>query len=662
MERLGAGLDLSHRVKSFALVFLILLSSLANSESVPVASERDVSDFASLPRVREVNLSPDGTYFSSFVSYQGEVFLVVENLENQEEPYYVRGPNWHLSWYEWLTDNDILLSISAPSSMQGTPVLVSRLVHVDVSKRTSKVMFSKERRPSFYQDQSRYLGSLPEEPGYFLLQASGKSSPDPGIYKVKIGARRLPKATYHSSKRNILSWWVDAAGNVRAGYGTSSDQVSGVVLLRDASGKWHNYSDFASGEMNVINFPTQDLNKAYVAVPEGDHDALRELHIPSRSLGAVVASHPDSDIASVQMNQAGDQIAAIHFENESVSSIFRDETLQLINNTVNRHLSETTNLVTASTSDRSKVIVAAISDSQPLRYYLYDRVAKTMNYLTATYPSLVDSAPGEIITVSYRARDGLMIPAFLTLPKGTELKSMRAMPFVVYPHGGPAARDFARFDWIAQMLVEQGYGVMQINFRGSTGYGRAFQAAGHRQWGQAMQDDVTDGTRWLVDQGIADGERICIFGGSYGGYAALMGAIKEPDLYQCAASLNGVTDLRSLIGHARRYVGGKFGTRFIGRLWKDRKMLNKNSPRRRAEEIKIPVLLVHGEKDRVVPVAQSRKMRNVLGEQLYKYVELPEGSHSLTRQENRLAFAYELIEFLDLQIGGKSNAGKLASQ
>ena len=200
------------------------------------------------------------------------------------------------------------------------------------------------------------------------------------------------------------------------------------------------------------------------------------------------------------------------------------------------------------------------------------------------------------------------------------------------------------------MLSAQGYAVLQINFRGSTGYGKAFEAAGRKQWGQAMQDDITDGTKWIIERGIADPNRIAIFGGSYGGYAALMGAAKEPDLYQCAVSLNGVTDLESLLRATRRYIGGKFSTRFIGNLWDDRNMLRANSPINLVDSINTPILLIHGEKDRVVDVKQSREMHKALlktSNKSVQYLELLEGDHNLSGYENRLTFARTLSAFFE---------------
>ena len=193
--------------------------------------------------------------------------------------------------------------------------------------------------------------------------------------------------------------------------------------------------------------------------------------------------------------------------------------------------------------------------------------------------------------------------------------------------------------------------MLQMNFRGSTGYGVEFQELGANQWGQLMQDDITDGTRWLIEQGLADANRICIAGGSYGGYAALMGAAKESKLYRCAASFNGVSDLRQLVKDQLKYVDGRYASRFIGNLWRDKDMLIQNSPVNLAEQIDIPILLVHGKDDRVVPVAHSQRMADALVSKPVTYVELPKGDHNFSSATTRIAFARQLVAFLNENLG-----------
>nr|WP_249777492.1 S9 family peptidase [Herbaspirillum robiniae] len=249
--------------------------------------------------------------------------------------------------------------------------------------------------------------------------------------------------------------------------------------------------------------------------------------------------------------------------------------------------------------------------------------------------------------ISFKGRDGTPLHGYLTPPWNAPAGKA---PLIVLPHGGPVARDVARFDVYTQFFASRGWAVLQVNFRGSAGYGAEFEQAGFKRWGLEMQDDITDSVNWSVQSGLADPARICIVGGSYGGYAAMMGVIKTPELYRCAVSINGVADLRDLLANAQRYVGYEIGAeRIIGQWWSDRERLRQTSPVNRAKEIRTPLLLIHGKEDRTVPVEQSRDMADALkdtGNKDYRYVELPLGDHGLSREEDRIRAFREMETFL----------------
>ena len=234
------------------------------------------------------------------------------------------------------------------------------------------------------------------------------------------------------------------------------------------------------------------------------------------------------------------------------------------------------------------------------------------------------------------------MPGYLTVPAGTEAKNL---PTVIYPHGGPHYRDSWGFDPIVQFMASRGYAVLQVNFRGSTGYGSAWYDAGLRKWGTVMVDDVNASTRWAVAQGIADPKRICIVGWSFGGYAALMGAIREPDLYRCVASIAGVADLRALTWQWKGYYGGAGSANYL--LGSDSDELAAGSPIKAADQIKAPVLLVHGKLDLQASVEQSTRMYRALGAKKQRELVLIEdGDHSLSRYEWRMTLLTKLEEYL----------------
>jgi dipeptidyl aminopeptidase/acylaminoacyl peptidase len=304
------------------------------------------------------------------------------------------------------------------------------------------------------------------------------------------------------------------------------------------------------------------------------------------------------------------------------------------------------------TADGSKTLVEVSAAAIPPVYYLVDFTSHRADIAAEEYPALSNMQFGELQSITYKARDGTAIPAYLTTPVGKAAPG----PLVVLPHGGPQARDYPNFDFIVQFLASRGYAVLQPQFRGSTGFGDAFREAGYRQWGGLMQDDVTDGVNAMIAQGIADPKRVCIVGLSYGGYAALAGAAFTPNLYACAASVNGVTDLPKLMQEkVPMYLG--FGGRIISTTqaqWKERVggpgdfSLAAKSPINAVSAIKIPVLIMYGSGDGIVPNEQSERMAHALSTagKTVTLVKLPDEDHWLSHTETRVDMLKGLDSFL----------------
>lgn len=278
---------------------------------------------------------------------------------------------------------------------------------------------------------------------------------------------------------------------------------------------------------------------------------------------------------------------------------------------------------------------------------------KPMN-LGAMRPSLSSSDLGSSISVRYSARDGQKIPSYVTLPPTiTDNSQLKNLPFIVLPHGGPYGRDSKRFDYFAQFFANRGFGVLQMNFRGSEGFGKAFEEAGRKNW-VIMQEDVEDGTRWLIEKGYADPERTCIAGWSYGGYAALMGAAKNPDLYQCAIAMAALTDIKGFMREQRDYRFGRASVKgFIGNGFEDKDDIKANSPVKIAADITVPLFLAHGDLDQQVNIDQFRRMKKALKKSDAKvtYMEFKDEDHYLSNQENRIKFFKGLDKFLKNNVG-----------
>ena len=271
------------------------------------------------------------------------------------------------------------------------------------------------------------------------------------------------------------------------------------------------------------------------------------------------------------------------------------------------------------------------------------------------YPGLQDLAPTNHNLVSYTARDGTKIEGYLTLPNGAN----GPIATILHPHGGPGAREYDGFDYWTSFFTNRGYAVFRPNFRGSSGYGKQFANSQMQGWGLTMQDDITDATQWLIDEKIADPNRICIVGASYGGYAAAMATVKSPDLFKCAISFAGVMDLQRLVSKSRYFLNKKFVKKQIG---DDEDDLAARSPYYSAEKINIPMLLLHGEDDRVVEVGQSREMFDELQDlnKDVKYVELKNGDHYLSIQRNRHRVFAEMDAFLKVHLGDNASSQSAA--
>jgi len=273
-------------------------------------------------------------------------------------------------------------------------------------------------------------------------------------------------------------------------------------------------------------------------------------------------------------------------------------------------------------------------------YYLYEVSTDALSLIGLDYPAYESATVVDLQPVTYPTRDGLQIPAYLAVPPGPG-----PHPAVLLPHGGPYARDSAEFDVWTQFLVDRGIAVLKPNYRGSVGYGEAYMQAGYKEWGLKMQQDLLDGLHWMIDQGIALEQRACVVGASYGGYSAMVFAYKYADQIRCAVSLAGISDLVAMV---RRLYGFDLVQRNRERI-QEGGALKANSPLHQVENVGVPVLLVHGDRDSVVRVRQSRNMAKALAQagKPHQYVELPGGDHGLSSNAQRTAFLAALESFLE---------------
>ena len=463
--------------------------------------------------------------------------------------------------------------------------------------------------------------------------------------------------------RRVLDYLTDRNGAVvgRIAYRGASGRILLMEAL-NADGNWSEVYRLRRDE--VRNLPDYDFlggtsepGKIYVAVrpdtPEGDSTAgVHVFDFATRTMGPTIWRHQQYDVSGIVLDADTSELRAGCYWADIYRCDFSDRGEDAVMVGIRRFFGDGWSVsVVSQARDGSRWLVQASAPNNPGEYYIFNVAERHMEFVGSIYPRLPEPALGVMQRVDYAAADGAALFGYLTRPPGAAADA--ALPLVVMPHGGPEMRDYLTFDRWAQFLATRGYQVFQPNFRGSAGMGKAFAEAGYREWGGRMQDDVTAGVEHLVAQGLADRGQICVMGASYGGYAALQSGASQADLYRCVVAISGPSDLMSMMRWERSEAGADsdrydYWLKSIGDPREDRARLEAVSPLRRAADWTLPVLLIHGEEDDVVPVSQSRDMHRALtraGKDA-KFIELDGAGHSNWSTRNDTTALTEVEAFL----------------
>ncbi|MBW2271882.1 MAG: S9 family peptidase [Deltaproteobacteria bacterium] len=654
MIRIGA-------VALLAAAFAALLTAASAAAAPP-----PIEAFFRPPQFQSPRLSPNGEHVATIFYKDGHHFVLVHNLASGEMVPVGRfsDPEFLPSRLLWANDDRLLLSGDMRSRFSvGVRARTTRLMAVDRDGGNLDYLAEKWRDSGRIQIQDDILHRLPDSPKHVLLQLWRPSGPGPGVYRLNIKNGALRRVV--RGQRHVHSWVADATGIVRLGWGIDPPNAR-VIARTNSKSDFETIADYHVTEgdgFDVLGF-TEDPSIVLVAArrprdsdPEGDRLAVYEYSLSTRKLGRLVVGHDLVDVGGPIVYRPGtNDPVAIEYWVDERELHFLDPDAELLQRRIDKSFPGRSNEILGSTRKEKVLLVDSRGPSTPPRTYLVRTEESDAFALFDEYPELQDVQLATPRPIRYSARDGLLIHGYLTLPPGSAGKEL---PAVLMPHGGPMARDYLAFDPHVLFLASRGYAVLQMNFRGSSGYGHAHLSAGYRRWGLEMQDDITDGAAWLVEQGIADPERIGIFGASYGGYAALMAAVKTPEVFRCAASYAGVFDLIAENRHDKQYLGGEIVEEFRG---DDRKKLKAASPIHHAEQIRIPILLGHGRDDPNVHVNQSKKMAKAL-RKAGKNVELVlynDEIHGYAQGTTALDFARRLEAFLAQNLGEPGVDGALS--
>lgn len=464
-----------------------------------------------------------------------------------------------------------------------------------------------------------------------------------------------------------IRWAFDHRGALRALTLVNSAFWKDVSVVSNwykppADAAWEKLAEFkVSDDYWIPSFVAEQDDALVVASRAGrDTYALFNYDTRKRQIGEMLAGHPTQDILIVD---GADQPAfdGVLTSGMQPQQVWFEPEWEKLQRAVDAVLPNRINRLSGDPNKR--ILVYSYSDTDPGAWYVLDTVKMALARFGRSRPAIDPERMRPVESISYAAHDGLKIPAFLTRPVG----AAGPAPTVVMIHGGPMLRDPWGWDMEVQLLAANGYVVFQPQFRGSSGFGRKFEEAGFGQWGLAMQDDITDGVKYLIEKGIADPERICIYGASYGGYAALWGLVKTPELYRCGVSFAGISDLEYMFSDSSDSNSDKVARELmrarIGDIALNKEKFDQVSPLKHAREIKAPVLLMHGEHDLRVPISHGKKMKRAL-EEHHKSVEwlaFEEEGHGLERVYNQKVFLETLLAFLDKYIGAAGKKPAAAS-
>jgi dipeptidyl aminopeptidase/acylaminoacyl peptidase len=644
---------------------VLALAFLAPSAQADPAPRRPVEWFASLPQLSHVTLSPDGRQLAALQNHGDRTVLVTRPVDGDAVTHVLINDNerFRIRWVHWVGNERLLVSVAFAARRGYVGTVETRLLSIK-SDGTGLLPLIQNHNSSgglfgrsiTQQIQDDVVDWMPEDGRHVLLALSEPESVLPAVHRVDVtnGARKSVK----SPERDTYTWLTDARHRVRVGVrNTGSTQE---IRVCDPDGKnWRTAWTWTALEDAVVplGFGT-DPQELYVGAYHEGRRAIFSVRLDDPALPRSLRySHPTLDVSGhlIRLPGTGEVIGVRADDAEGDGPSARPELWNLAwraqMRAVDAGLPDRDNRLLQVSLDGQRYIVHSSGNGKPGVYYVGDRGTGELSELGAKYPNLDPATLSGKKAATIQSRDGLPLNAYLTLPQGRRAEDGGpTLPMVLLPHGGPHSRDDTDFDTWTEFLADRGYAVLQVNFRGSDGYGHAFAAAGLKRWGLEMQDDLTDAVQWAVASGIADPARVCIVGASYGGYAALMGVVKTPALYRCAVSFAGVSDLPDLIAHYSDYVLGREAMEvMVGKAWGDRERLRATSPARHADQIRVPVLLAHGTSDRVVPVDQSQTMARALrrANKPHRFIEFDQGDHQLSRYTHRLAFFKALEAFLD---------------
>lgn len=621
---------------------------------LPVVSTADipVETFFKNPERAQMSLSADGRYIAALAPFNGRMNVFVVDTKEVSGKWITGFKDENTASVTWANDERLLITLDG----SGNPALATALFSAKVDGSEFRSIVEPFSGGSVFR-YTRLLDLLPDNPNEILVVSNERLSEFPDVYRMRVN--RPGKRMVERNPGDITNWITDRNGEVRLGSARSKDGMTTSIRLREVGKKeWLTIatSNLADPGWSPIGFDTDNDTLIVLSDHESDFTGLYRYDWRNSRFIEKLWASDTADVGGVIYSGKRDRIVGVNFEGEKPGVHWFDPTYAELQRELD--LAFPGELVTffpagrtgAGPSDRDErqFIVRTTSSKSPVSFHLLDSKSFQMTLLSKSRPWIDPDQMAEMQPIAFTARDGRRIPGYLTLPPTGPKTNL---PLILHPHGGPWARDSYRFNPEVQFLASRGFAVLQVNYRGSVGFGREFMMASQKQFGEAMQDDLIDGVKWAISEGIADPARVGVYGASYGGYATMVALTETPEMFQWGINYVGVVDLIEHINWYKkieRDFGYHYWSFMVGNPETDTKLLADNSPMNFLDRIKVPLFIIHGQTDFNVSIDQSLTLMKALDAKGIPYrsnIKKNEG-HGFTKEENVLELYQQFDEFL----------------
>lgn len=625
----------------------------------------DLTPYLKSDQIERIKISPTGDYFALTMPMEDRTVLgIVRRKDKMATAKVTGGANSVVDDFWWASDERMVVSMAQRLGSRDEPMAIGQLHAIDADGKNSRLLASpygtnpdiNGAQLKMDLDPGTYmLDTLPGDARNILVSTIPFVG-DPNVRVDKLDIQTGRRSTVATAPVRRADFVTDQQGRIRFASGADVTNTSKLYYRDNDDAPWRLIND--AGSSKHREFPlgfSADGSVAYLQVEQDTGTDVLAAWDPATGKSTPLLHDDTVDPDRILRDLDGITPIGAAYMSDRVRNRFFDEqtpTAKLYRS-LEKAFDGNAVYITSATRDRRLVLVYVWSDRNNGDYYLFDTVSKHADRVFSRREWFPPDAVPASTQVGFKARDGLQLHGYLTRPLHAD--AGKPLPLIVMPHGGPfGIFDKWEFDDDAQLLAAAGYAVLRVNYRGSANYGRAFTVAGAKEWGGRMQDDLTDATRWAITQGVADAARICLYGASYGGYAALMGVAKEPGLYRCAAGYVGVYDLDMLARDNGRYA--RWAKNWTGDWLGARETLAARSPVTLANQIKVPVFLAAGGKDERAPIEHTKRMERALKgagvpvESLY----FPNEGHGFYTEPHRREYYTRLLAFLSKQLGGST--------